>query len=138
MSGHARDLMTSVEFRWPTGHTTAELDAVELEPVELDALGAMLRRGRSWVFNHYRRTLRAAGLSWIGIPTAELASAVAQTRMARVLILIARPKVEPAFTFRLPCNVVSRPLDGDGMAAWLMDLECEEEHGGHEVTLTLE
>jgi hypothetical protein len=124
MTAAGRELAAAADvWRWPTGHTSDELDAVELDDVEADALGVMLRHGRSWVFNTYRRRLRGVGLSWLGIPTAELASATAQRRMARVLVLISRPaNVQPAFTFRADC---------DGLG-------CDEDHGGHTLTLTVE
>ncbi len=123
MTPRARELAAAAgTWTWPTGHTSEELDAVELDAGELDAVAVLIRHGRSWVFNAYRRRLRAAGLSWIGIPTAELATPVAQSRMARVLILISRPNVQPAFTFRVPCT-------------WT---ECDDDHGGHAVGLTAE
>lgn len=101
------------EWRWPTGHTAAELDAVELDATESEALAVLLRHGRSWVFNHYRRQLRAVGLSWIGIPTAELTSEDAQRRMARVLVLISRSArdVKAGYTFTVPCRFATCRLD---------------------------
>lgn len=105
MSGHGKDITAAGrELIWPTGHTTAELEAAELEPWERDTLADLLRmRDLATV---YRTRLRGMGLSWLGIPTAE------QTprRMARVLVLLMRRKPTPAgvnpagFTVPVECS----------------------------------
>jgi hypothetical protein len=124
MSGYGRDVMASAAaaWRWPTGHTTAELEAIVLTPEEDEQAMRLIMRGRSAVFNLYRRKMRAAGLSWIGIPTAEFASLTAQRRMVRVMVLVDRPKAtrKPGMTFHAPCH----------------PSYCDGGHGGHDLTIS--
>lgn len=118
VSGLGHDLAHAAgELRWPTGHTTAQLDAAELGEHELNTVADLLRMGRH-LTDVYRRRLRALGRSWIGIPTAEQTPG----RMARVLVLLSRPQdVKAGCTFPADCRT----------------LGCEEDHGGHHITITL-
>ena len=58
---------------------------------------------------HYRERLRARHLSWLGIPRAEQTPG----RMARVLIVLDRPRVVPLdpYEFEAPCVPQMGPCD---------------------------
>lgn len=109
------------ELRWPSGHTTEELDAAELVDAERPRLAELIRKGIG-LAPYYRDRLRARRLSWLGIPRAE------QTpiRMARVLVLLDRPqKVKAGYTFEAPCcPPIGGPcdLDGDHTHRYLLTL----------------
>jgi hypothetical protein len=101
------------ELRWPSGHTTEELDAVELETLERVRMAQLLRKGIS-LAPYYRDQLRMRGKSWLGIPRAEQTPG----RMARVLILIGRVEdlrnVKAGYTFVAPCRSLIGPCDQEG------------------------
>lgn len=109
----AHELADAAVWTWPVDITQ------DLDEQERAALAILIRHGRPWLFDRYRARLRARGLSWLGIPTAELTP----ERMARVLLLLDRPPAPAAgVVITVPCLL---RFCGDG-------------HGGHTLTLTAE